>query len=118
MSEPQKPTAAAPLAGVRVLDLSIALTGPYVAALMADQGAEVVKTHTEEFGTFQSPNWGPLGIVDKGEVLFYRESRRKPMLAPPELRRPRRKMPSRGLRWRVLTEAIRSGAGTARGRGW
>lgn len=46
------------------------------------QGAEVVKTHTEQFGTFQSPNWGPLGIVDKGEVLFYRESRRKPMLAP------------------------------------
>jgi L-asparaginase len=46
------------------------------------QGAEVVKTHTEEFGTFQSPNWGPLGIVDKGSVLFYRESRRKPGLAP------------------------------------
>jgi L-asparaginase len=46
------------------------------------QGAEVVKTHTEEFGTFQSPNWGPLGIVDKGKVLFYRESRRKPILAP------------------------------------
>lgn len=46
------------------------------------QGAEVVKTHTEEFGTFQSPNWGPLGIVDKGEVLFYRESRRKATLVP------------------------------------
>jgi L-asparaginase len=46
------------------------------------QGSEVVKTHTEEFGTFQSPNWGPLGIVDKGHVLFYRESRRKPVLAP------------------------------------
>jgi len=46
------------------------------------QGAEVVKTHTEEFGTFRSPNWGPLGIVDKGKVLFYRESRRKPPLAP------------------------------------
>jgi len=46
------------------------------------QGAEVVKTHTEEFGTFRSPNWGPLGIVDKGHVLFYRESRRKPALLP------------------------------------
>jgi L-asparaginase len=46
------------------------------------QGAEVVKTHTEEFGTFQSPNWGPLGIVDRGSVLFYRESRRKPVLSP------------------------------------
>ncbi len=46
------------------------------------QGAEVVKTHTEEFGTFQSPNWGPLGIVDKGRVLYYRESRRKAALSP------------------------------------
>jgi L-asparaginase len=46
------------------------------------QGAEVVKTHTEEFGTFQSPNWGPLGIVDHDQVLFYRESRRKPTLEP------------------------------------
>lgn len=46
------------------------------------QGAEVVKTHTEAAGTFRSPNWGPLGITDKGRVLFYRESRRKPRLAP------------------------------------
>lgn len=46
------------------------------------QGAEVVKTHTEAAGTFRSPNWGPLGVTDKGRVLFYRESRRKPTLAP------------------------------------
>ncbi|CAN5686692.1 asparaginase [soil metagenome] len=52
------------------------------------QGAEVVKTHTEEFGTFQSPNWGPLGIVDKGSVLFYRESRRKESLMPAEMQTP------------------------------
>ncbi len=46
------------------------------------QGAEVVKTHTEAAGTFRSPNWGPLGITDKGRVLFYRESRRKRALEP------------------------------------
>ncbi len=46
------------------------------------QGSEVVKTHTEEAGTFRSPNWGPLGVTDKGRVLFYRESRRPPALAP------------------------------------
>jgi len=46
------------------------------------QGAEVVKTHTEAAGTFRSPNWGPLGITDNGRVHFYRESRRKPLLAP------------------------------------
>jgi len=36
--------------GVRVLDLSIALTGPYVGALMADQGAEVVKVERPGIG--------------------------------------------------------------------
>ena len=46
------------------------------------QGAEVVKTHTEAAGTFRSPNWGPLGITDKGRALFYRESRRRPALMP------------------------------------
>jgi len=46
------------------------------------QGAEVVKTHTEQAGTFRSPNWGPLGITDTGRALFYRESRRRPTLAP------------------------------------
>lgn len=46
------------------------------------QGAEVVKTHTEQAGTFRSPNWGPLGITDKGRALFYRESRRRAALSP------------------------------------
>lgn len=46
------------------------------------QGTEVVKTHTEQAGTFRSPNWGPLGITDQGRALFYRESRRRPPLAP------------------------------------
>lgn len=46
------------------------------------QGAEAVKTHTEAFGTFESPNWGPLGIIDGPKPLFYRESRRKEILSP------------------------------------
>ena len=39
-----------PLRGVRVLDLSIALTGPYAVALLADQGAEVVKVERPGIG--------------------------------------------------------------------
>jgi crotonobetainyl-CoA:carnitine CoA-transferase CaiB-like acyl-CoA transferase len=39
-----------PLAGVKVVELSIALTGPYAVALLADQGADVVKIERPGFG--------------------------------------------------------------------
>ena len=39
-----------PLRGIKVLDFSIALTGPYAATLMADQGAEVIKIERPGFG--------------------------------------------------------------------
>src|SRR5262245_62370691 len=39
-----------PLAGIRVVDLSIALTGPYAAALLGDQGAEVIKVERPDIG--------------------------------------------------------------------
>lgn len=35
--------------------------------------SEVVKTHTDQMGTFQSPNFGMLGIVDKDDVYIYRK---------------------------------------------
>ncbi len=41
---------AGPMAGIRVLDISIALTGPYAAALLADQGAEVIKVERPGIG--------------------------------------------------------------------
>jgi crotonobetainyl-CoA:carnitine CoA-transferase CaiB-like acyl-CoA transferase len=43
-------SAGLPLAGVRIVDLSIALTGPYAVALLADQGAHVVKVERPGFG--------------------------------------------------------------------
>ncbi|NKB16527.1 MAG: BON domain-containing protein [Sphingomonadales bacterium] len=46
-----------PLEGLRVLDLSIALTGPYAAALMADQGATVVKVERPGIGDIARDRW-------------------------------------------------------------
>lgn len=34
--------------------------------------SEATKTHTEAVDTFQSPDFGPLGVVDKGKVLIRR----------------------------------------------
>lgn len=39
-----------PLAGIKILDLSIALTGPYAVTLLADQGADVVKVERPGIG--------------------------------------------------------------------
>ena len=35
--------------------------------------SEVTKTNTLSLDTFKSPEFGPLGIVDNDEVIFYRD---------------------------------------------
>ena len=56
-----------PLEGVKVLDRSIALTGPYAAALMADQGAEVIKVERPDIGDIARY----VGVAVNG-MSFYR----------------------------------------------
>ena len=60
-------TSEGPLAGVKVLDLSIALTGPYAAALLADQGADVVKVERPGIGDIA--RW--VGVAVNGMSAFY-----------------------------------------------
>jgi crotonobetainyl-CoA:carnitine CoA-transferase CaiB-like acyl-CoA transferase len=45
-----EPGTSGPLRGFRILDFSIALTGPYAVALLADQGASVVKVERPGIG--------------------------------------------------------------------
>lgn len=40
--------------------------------------SEVTKTNTLSLNTFRSPEFGPIGIVDNDEVLFYRETPKTP----------------------------------------
>ena len=35
---------------------------------------EVTKSHSMHLNTFQSPEFGPIGIIDNNEAIFYRES--------------------------------------------
>jgi crotonobetainyl-CoA:carnitine CoA-transferase CaiB-like acyl-CoA transferase len=56
-----------PLAGVRVVDLSIALTGPYAVALLGDQGADVIKVERPGIGDIA--RW--VGVAVNGVSALY-----------------------------------------------
>ncbi len=82
--DPVTPGPAAPLAGIRVLDLSRLLPGPYCSLLLADLGADVVKVETPlagDYARLAPPELGLGGLFaavnrDKRSVaLNYRHPR-------------------------------------------
>jgi crotonobetainyl-CoA:carnitine CoA-transferase CaiB-like acyl-CoA transferase len=63
MDSGNTPTRPAPLAGLRVLDLSRVLAGPWAGQLLADLGADVVKVERPEAGD-DTRTWGPPYLKD------------------------------------------------------
>ena len=64
---------AGPLAGVRVLDLSRVLAGPYCAMVLADMGADIIKVENPKGGDITRA-WGPPWAGD--EATYYMSANR------------------------------------------
>src|SRR6202521_5028958 len=58
-----------PLAGIRVLDLTHALAGPYCTMVLGDLGADVIKIEPPGTGD-QSRQWGPPFIHDQSSYFL------------------------------------------------
>ena len=78
-----------PLAGVRVVDASRVLAGPYLAMLLGDLGADVVKIEKPEGGD-QTRAWGPpwVGEGERRVSAYFVSANRNKRSAAIDLKRP------------------------------
>jgi crotonobetainyl-CoA:carnitine CoA-transferase CaiB-like acyl-CoA transferase len=68
-------TCSSPLDGIKVIDMTEALAGPYCGMLLGDLGAEVIKVERPEAGD-QSRGWGP-PFLDGESAYFLSVNRNK-----------------------------------------
>jgi crotonobetainyl-CoA:carnitine CoA-transferase CaiB-like acyl-CoA transferase len=69
-----------PLAGLRVLDLSRVLSGPYCTMLLADMGAEVIKVEVPGEGDLTRGKGDPESEARGGQPVFFELNRNKKSL--------------------------------------
>ncbi|MFC1588291.1 CaiB/BaiF CoA transferase family protein [Planctomycetota bacterium] len=75
-----------PLSGIRILDLSRILAGPYCTMLLGDQGAEVIKVERPGIGD-DTRTWGP--PFSGGESAYYLCCNRNKKSITVDLKNPR-----------------------------
>jgi crotonobetainyl-CoA:carnitine CoA-transferase CaiB-like acyl-CoA transferase len=117
VSEEPAPAAAGPLAGIRVLDLTRVLSGPFATMILADLGADVVKIEEPTHGD-DTRHWGPPFVGDQA-AYYLSVNRNKKSLAL-SLKTPRGKAVVRRLAAQadIVVENFRPGVAAALGIGY
>ncbi|HYM49432.1 MAG TPA: CoA transferase [Candidatus Limnocylindrales bacterium] len=105
-----------PLSGIRVLDLSHALAGPYCSMLLGDLGAEVIKVEPPGSGD-HARTWGPPFV--NGESSYFMAVNRNKRSIVLDLKRPAPLAAARALALRsdVLLENFKPGTAARLGLG-
>ncbi|HET8697580.1 MAG TPA: CoA transferase [Gammaproteobacteria bacterium] len=75
-----------PLAGIKVLDMTEALAGPYCSMLLGDLGADVIKVERPEVGD-QARGWGPPFL--EGESAYFLAVNRNKRSVALDIKEPR-----------------------------
>jgi crotonobetainyl-CoA:carnitine CoA-transferase CaiB-like acyl-CoA transferase len=104
-----------PLAGIRVLDLTRALAGPFCTMILGDLGADVIKV--EPTGGDMIRNWGPF---DRGTSAYYLSGNRNKRGIAVNFRNPRAldMLRSLAVQCDVVAENFRPGAVESMGLGY
>ena len=89
MANRSRKTQRGPLAGVRVVDASRVLAGPYLAMLLGDLGADVIKIEKPDGGD-QTRAWGPpwVGEGENRVSAYFVSANRNKRSAAIDLKRP------------------------------
>ncbi|XP_036324351.1 succinate--hydroxymethylglutarate CoA-transferase [Rhagoletis pomonella] len=83
----QAVTAAHPLSGVRILDMTRIISGPYCTMILADMGAEVIKIERPFYGGDETRKWGPPFLSQSKDSIYFQAVNRNKKSVAIDLKR-------------------------------